>query len=354
MTVLGKLLLAAAIICVPLHLAFASNTIPFARASADSSDGSVITVNWDAPDIRHVTVLISQDGRTFSATSRYEGKGTDHVTLRLPPAVRWYFKLVPDHGDPLVISDRSLHLSSVANFRDVGGYRTLDGHWVRMGVAYRSNALNAMTPADMKRAEMLGIKLVVDLRMDVERAHAPDVSIAPQISDNVLADKQAKFGATAKDPPPASGEAASELVKKAYRDFVDLPSARVAYHNLFERLSDPASLPTVFHCTAGKDRTGWAQAVLLTILGVSRPTIATDYELTDRYLAPQAGLVARTFAQGTAPVAAQTMMRADPAYLDAAFAEVATQYGSFDNYLRRGLHLDDKTLAAIRKNFLSE
>lgn len=346
----------AALFCTAPHAALASGTIPFVSAWADSPDGNIITLVWDAPGVRHVRVLASRDGQRFADKPRFEGGGAGHVTLTLPPEARWYFELVPDHGNPLVIADRSLHLSSVANFRDVGGYRTADGHWVKMGVAYRTNALNAMTAQDMTRVETLGIKIVCDLRMDSERVRSPDpeIATAKEISDNVLADEQAKFQAVANSGTAAKAAAAdaTERMKHAYRDFVDLGSARAAYHDLFERLSDPANLPTVFHCTAGKDRTGWAQAVLLTILGVPHDIIVKDYELTDRYLAPQASSVTRTFAPGISAVATQKMMAADPAYLDAAFAEVAARYGSFDNYLHRGLSLNDKTLAAIRQNFL--
>jgi protein-tyrosine phosphatase len=139
----------------------------------------------------------------------------------------------------------------------------------------------------------------------------------------------------------------------AYREFVDLGSAQQAYHDVFERLADPAALPTIFHCTAGKDRTGWAQAVLLTILGVPRDTILKDYALTGRYLAPQRQIVAARLTPGMGGGATRIFLAADPAYLRVAFSEVSARYHRFDNYLHQGLKLSDATLASIRHNFLT-
>jgi protein-tyrosine phosphatase len=107
-------------------------------------------------------------------------------------------------------------------------------------------------------------------------------------------------------------------------------------------------LPTVFHCTAGKDRTGWAQAVFLSILRVPRSTIVEDYLLTNEFMQ---GDALESVRQSIG--AARSKVIANPAALDAAFDQVAKEFGSFDRYLHQGLHLSDVTLAALRKNFLA-
>jgi protein-tyrosine phosphatase len=139
------------------------------------------------------------------------------------------------------------------------------------------------------------------------------------------------------------------LEERIYRDFVRLSSARKAYRSLFERLADPNTLPTVFHCTAGKDRTGWAEAVFLTMLGVPRLTVLRDYELTNEYLRGDALKSVRQSMSQSKP----TALLANPAALEAAFDQVIQDYGSFDEYFRQGLHLSDATLAAIRRIFLA-
>jgi protein-tyrosine phosphatase len=150
--------------------------------------------------------------------------------------------MVPDRGDPLIIADRSLHLATAANFRDPGGYRTADGKWVRMG-------LGAMMARGGSQTGNAG-------------------------------QQYAAVHQTANSSQPAAGGGSrQEFEQRIYRDFVRLASARAAYRLLFERLADPKALPTVFHCTAGKDRIGSATAVFLTILGVPRQTIVQDQRL---------------------------------------------------------------------------
>jgi protein-tyrosine phosphatase len=347
-----------------------TSTIPFEAADVASPDGRVFVVSWRAPRIHAVRIFAGTDPAHVDTDHPVaKGAGNGEVTLStLPSAPRWYFELRPDHGEPLVVADRSLHLTTAANFRDAGGYRTADGKWIRMGLVYRSNGIEHLTDDELAEIERLKIKLVCDLRTAEEIRRNPD-RVPPGItavSADVLADDAdlihamiagagtgtapAALQTPAANPQSAGGSAAPDLQLRIYRDFVRLASARKAYRSLFERLADPAALPTVFHCTAGKDRTGWAQAVLLTILGVPRTTIVRDYELTNDYLQ---GDALKSVRQSTSQATTSVRLRADPKALDAAFDEVMQDYGSFDNYLRQGLQLSDYTLAAIRGNFLT-
>jgi protein-tyrosine phosphatase len=334
--------------------------IPFDMANVTSPDGHVFVISWHAARVHHVRIFAGTDPTDIgSAHEVADGTGTGHVTVsNLPAEPRWYFKLVPNRGDPLVVADRSLHLTTAANFRDAGGYRSANGRWVRMGLAYRSNGIEHLTDDELAQVDKLNIKLVCDLRT-VEEAHrGPDrvPKDAADVSADVLADDADLIhtmiaGGGAQNGSAARQNAVSrhELEQRVYRDFVRLASARKAYRLLFERIADPAALPTIFHCTAGKDRTGWAEAVFLMILGVPRATIVQDYELTNDYLRGDALKSVRESMSQSTP----TRMVADPSALDAAFDEVMTDYGSFDSYLSQGLHLSDATLAAIRKIFLA-
>jgi protein-tyrosine phosphatase len=331
----------------------AAPAIPFESAGV-SSDGHDFLVSWRAEGIGHIRILAGTDPQHIG-TDRPVGSGGasgQAAVSALPPAPRWYFELQPDRGAPLVIADRSLHLSTAANFRDAGGYRTEDGKWVRMGLVYRSNGLEHLTDDELAEIEGLKIKLVCDLRTREEIQRGPDRAPAgsAELSADVLADDadllhSIMTGAA----PPQTAPSTEGLEERIYRDFVRLPSAQKAYRALFERLADPAQLPTVFHCTAGKDRTGWAQAVFLTILGVPRATIVADYLLTNDYLRGEALNSVRKSVSGSAAA----KLVANPAALEAAFDQVTKQYGSFDRYLRDGLQLSDATLAALRRNFLA-
>lgn len=325
-----------------------TTAIPFDDARVTSADGRIFTISWHADRVSHVRIYA---GVNFTAVGRNrevgDGRGSGRITVSdLPAEPRWYFELVPDRGQSLIIADRSLHLSTAANFRDAGGYRNAGGQWVRMGLAYRSNGIEHLAPDELDRLQALDLKLVCDLRTREEAQRGPDR--IPQgladISADVLADDADLIHAMI-----AGEHTQRDLERRVYRDFVRLKSARTAYHLLFERLSDPKSLPTVFHCTAGKDRTGWAEAVLLTILGVPRATIRRDYELTNGYLSGAGLKSVRQAFSG----AARGKVTADPAALEAAFDEVTRDYGSFDNYLHSGLELTEDTLESIRANFLA-
>jgi protein-tyrosine phosphatase len=336
----------------------AASHIPF-TAAAVSASGPDFVVSWRADHIQHVRILAATDPDHFDPERLVaEGSESGQATVStLSAAPRWYFKLQPNRGEPLVIADRALHLVTAANFRDAGGYRTSDGRWVRMGLVYRSNGIEHLSDAELKQIENLHIKLVCDLRTDEERLRAPDrvPGGATDISADVLAGDADLIhsmiaGGSAATGVPASPLSKEDLEERIYRDFVRLPSARKAYSMLFERLADPTQLPTVFHCTAGKDRTGWAQAIFLTLLGVPRSTVVEDYVLTNQYLQG----AALDSVHQSVRAASVPKITADPAALDAAFKEVAESYGSFGRYLHDGLHLSDATLAALHKNFLTQ
>ena len=181
----------------------------------------------------------------------------------------------------------TLGIASVPNLRDAGGYTTPDGSMVRRGLAYRSNQLNPISPDDMKRIAALGLKNDFDLRTAEERDAKPDQLPAgvKEVWLNVLADAKgmnvAEVEQVLRDPKAANaalgdGKASAEFVK-TYREFITLPSANAAFRKLFVDMGKKDQLPALYHCTTGKDRTGWASAALLTLLGVPEDKVYEDY-----------------------------------------------------------------------------
>ena len=258
--------------------------IPFTEATVTSDK-----LAWTAPGATAVDVYGGTDPANIARSQPVgHGAATGNVTVAAPSAApRSYFELVPDHGAPLVIADRSLHLASAPNFRDAGGYRTTDGKWVRMGLLYRSDQLDRLSPADLATLHGDNIHLVCDLRTDVERKQGMDR--LPEGAQAMIADVAGGDGASSGIAKLLSGGGNPEMVLgngrgvqfmiDANRQFVESATAKAAYKALFERLADPKMLPATFHCTAGKDRTGWAEAVFLSIMGVPRDVIMKDYLL---------------------------------------------------------------------------
>ncbi|WP_406088240.1 tyrosine-protein phosphatase [Kitasatospora purpeofusca] len=329
--------------------AVARHAIPFTSATATQQADGSFTLSWTAPGARNVTVYAGTDPddiRHRKAVARGTGSATVTVT-GLAAADRWFFELVPDRGAPLVVADRSLHLASAPNFRDAGGYRTADGRWVRTGVVYRSGDLSKLTDQDLAKLRRLGVRTVFDLRTPGEQKTAPDriPAGATAVNANVLgvADTGA-FNVT-------SPQAAVQAMVDAERTMVSADSARTAYHSVLNALVERNDENVLFHCTAGKDRTGWASAALLTALGVPRETVEADYLASNTYRAAE---IAATLAQ--LPPAYQAIYKplldVRSEYLAAGFDEVQRKFGSFDGYLKSGLGLDQRDLRDLRSQLL--
>lgn len=252
----------------------------------------------------------------------------------------------------------TLPLQGAPNFRDLGGYQTEDGRRVKPGMLFRSDQLDRLTDADLAAMEGLRLAYVVDLRTESERAREPDRlprGAKPVVLD-VSADADGSLGGDMRKAQAAIAAGRGvELLEAANRDFVSLPSAKTSYRAFVALVAAPATGPLVYHCTAGKDRTGWASAVLLSILGVPRERIYYDYLASNAYLAQKnAGILASLKASGAPidPANLEPVLGVRRAYLDSAFAEVDRVYGSMDAYVRKGLGLSDAQIETIRRKYL--
>jgi protein-tyrosine phosphatase len=344
-----------------------TEAIPFTAATVtQTADG--FDVKWAAPSSAGAAKVYAGTDPSAVGTDHPVGKGksTDSSQVTgLTAAPRWYFELVPTRGGSLVVADRSLHLASAPNFRDAGGYRTTDGRWVKMGKLYRSDQLDKLTDADTATVEALGIKLVCDLRSAYERGKGADKEIAGATNeqfDVVGADsadltktltEAVTSGSPEKQQELFGNGKAEQILIDGGRSLVSSASARAAYTAMFARLEDPAYLPGVFHCTAGKDRTGWAAAAMLTALGVPRSTVMADYLLSNDSLKAENDA---TLAQTKAlidPALLAPLLGVQKSYLDASFAEVKAKYGTFDKYLAKGIDVDARAKAKLQQELLA-
>ncbi|MFE3544435.1 tyrosine-protein phosphatase [Nocardia sp. NPDC059177] len=223
--------------------------------------------------------------------------------------------------------ERSLGLSGVPNARDAGGYRTTDGHWVRTGLVFRSGALDKATPEDLARLSALGVTVVDDLRTAYERSLA---------ADKVPAGATVHAHDVIGQAPPLILAGALFGGEGMYRAFITAPGANQAFAAVL-RAVVAADGGVLYHCSAGKDRTGWTSAVLLTLLGVDRATVTADYLLSNTY-------------RNAAPGDPLNGVQAE--WLDAAFDQVNQSYGSFDAYVRQGIGLSDEEISALRTAML--
>ena len=266
---------------------------------------------------------------------------------------------------------RTLGLAAAPNARDLGGYRTADGRTVRRGVALRADALSRLKDADLDVLTALGVRTVIDLRGLNEVAEngadrLPEgggvrlvaLPVYAAEHDIYLSLREVLAGQDAVAQQALLGNGGAErIMTEMYRWFVTDPGIRSLFADAVRLLADPDATPVLFHCTAGKDRTGWTAAILLTALGVDRDTVYADYLLTNERSAALTERIMEMFRSNAVmedPTLMMPVIRAEAAYLDAAFAAVAEGWPSFDAFLTDGLGLEPETSAALRKNLLTD
>ncbi|ORL32848.1 tyrosine-protein phosphatase [Prescottella equi] len=242
-------------------------------------------------------------------------------------------------ADP--VTPTAIRLEGAKNFRDIGGYETSDGRTVRSGLVYRANKLSSLTDADLAKLTAANVTLDVDLRNMWERRDDPDrlpEGVRYQVADVVSFEYGIAFhefvpltlGRALIDAAVTGSSDIGQSI--GYPFMVTYRGADVAFRDLLTAIAGNADGATVFHCSAGKDRTGWGTAVLLSLLGVPKATVYHDFLASNTYL-------------GRADAV-------EKSWLDAAFAQVDRLYGGVDNYVRTGLGVDQQTIDTLRARLL--
>lgn len=248
-------------------------------------------------------------------------------------------------------SMRQVKLQGAINFRDLGGYATQDGHHVKWKEIYRSADISKLSDSDLAIVKARAIVDVVDLRGVGESGRAPDrlnpgtgYILCPAGSDQDLAAWMKQISTL------TSGGDSMMVVYYSNTAFL---AAR--YKPFFGKLLEvPGDKALLFHCTAGKDRTGIGAALLLYALGVPYATIVNDYVATNYYRSQdnQQRIQQMTQVMHVNQQVASDLMAAKKQYLDATFDAINKQYGSVDNFLKTQIGLDDAKLQTLRTKYL--
>lgn len=269
--------------------------------------------------------------------------------------------------------ERILRIDGVINFRDLGGYQTADGNSVKWGRVYRSAQLDRLTEQGIVQMIKLDVKTVIDLRFEEETARYPTIRDAfPNASiiawqdesqGETFAQQSSDMKFSWRDSLDSNDPA---MVREAMR--VNYPKKLYSHHAIYRKMLlsiIDGNAPLVFHCAAGKDRTGVAAALILSLLGVSDETIVDDYLLTqqeigkltqtwlaggatdnDQYQDFQSKLAKRP-AELVAPIFA-----ADIEYIKTLLEYVNNEYGSFEQYAITQLKLDASQIEDLRGELL--
>lgn len=252
------------------------------------------------------------------------------------------------------IDSRFILLEGGRNFRDLGGLRTADGHGVKSGLFYRSGPLGSLTEQGRADFARLQVTRIVDLRTTDERSHdaysqkdtfggaywARDYGMS-------LGDMRSLFS----DPAKLTAENMRGMMTMAYRT---MPREQApAYRELFASLVAGKG-PVVVNCTAGKDRTGIAAALVLTALGVPYETVRADFLLSNG--APGMNTLGGSLPSALSRLPADVtapLIGVEGVYLDTAFAALRQDYGSVDAYLQKELGVGPRERAQLRRRMLA-
>lgn len=240
-----------------------------------------------------------------------------------------------------------LPLQGGSNFRDLGGYRTADGRLVRRGAVFRSAHLGGLTDEDRTALGTIGVRTIVDLRGVNEAAETPHriegvtcrivgAHIEPGVGDKIRG---------AVEDGTASPHLMMQFLTDHYRDYPR--RCAPGFRTLFATLSDGVHRPLVFHCTAGKDRTGFASALLLSLLGVPWQTVVEDYLRTNELWTGHIGRYPELDIDTRAAI-----IEARTPYLEAAFEVVRNDFGTPEAFAEKALGLGPSERERLKRDLL--
>ncbi len=322
------------------------------RWSGAPATGRYRVYTGSSPDSIDRSTLLAEL-RGDSATKSVTISGVDRVT-------RHYFELVETStGESRIVAERLLPVEGANNFRDLGGYATRDGRRVRWGLLYRSDHLADLSERGLRYLEHLGVRLLCDFRGPGEREEDPNrlpAENGPRTVELSIADES--FDPDELRRRILSGDLADvaldQILVEGNRKFATVYRDR--YRTLFELLKHAGNLPLLIHCTAGKDRTGFAAALILFALGVPEETVFRDFLLSNVYRADhtEKTLTALRYLSlfRTDPEDVRPLLEVRREYLQAAFDAIRSEYASLDHYLRDGLGLSDTERVALKARLL--
>jgi len=321
-------------------------------------------ISWQGPQAgKRVAIYISDNphyfyyqqdlGKPLLETTQHQ------IIINNPnPSARHYFYLHSEDDESIILAERQIPLEGTPNFRDIGGYKTLDGRHVKWGHIYRSSKLSALSDSDISYIETLGNMLVCDFRKPLEREIEPsqlgnnhphqieDLPVTPGSSSSFM--DNLHNGIIAVDD-------SQSFMQSINRDFVI--NQMNQYAKMFDLLLAHDS-QLLIHCASGKDRTGFAAALILDVLGVSEESIIYDYLLTNQYIPIEKEIdrISSAFTDESGDAIADSVLRPlveiKASYIQACFDEINQRFPSKQAFYAEALNLDGSKLLQLRERYL--
>lgn len=256
-----------------------------------------------------------------------------------------------------MIENRDIKMDKIFNMRELGGLTTNDNRMVKHGLIYRSSRLSSASEDDIKKLQSFKIERVFDYRSYEEALHDADPSINDMIiyivpalkadlMDTDVANTQAFF-------QKYGSEALTNFYQLGLKMYASLPFDNLAYKMVFNAMKDKQAIPFLHHCTAGRDRTGLASALILKLLDVNEDEIMADYLLSNEKLKDFYYIMLDPYVKDD-NVKQQVIdaINLKPDYLQAAYKSILEKYQSFDEYFLQEYGIDEKLKKQIQANYL--
>ena len=249
---------------------------------------------------------------------------------------------------------RLLPMDGAFNTRELGGYKTTDGKSVKWGMLFRSDKLSDISENDQLYLHSLGIKRIVDFRSEGEKTEDPD--IIPEGINYIETPINVDGAMRSKIEAVLKGETNKEVksfLVDANKEFVTNYTS--VYEDFLRGLIDEDG-PTLFHCTAGKDRAGFAAAITLIALGVSKEDVIEDYMKTNIFTKDKIDemidkIKLMSLYQADAEIL-RPLIGVERIYIETAFKTAEEKYGSLENFIREGLNISDEEIQILRNKFI--
>jgi len=297
----------------------------------------------------------------------------DSILFEKPKSDSRLYYVVTDGENSYVVSNRKISLNGTFNTRDFGGYKGHEGRMVKWGIFYRSDALGKLSKNDEEILTGLGIKTIVDFRSVAEVVSEPDVIFAGANYLNLT--PNAELAQLASGSVATDKEKVEKLIKVSeteagrtnlksrlnemeiqMRDLVSQPDVNKKYQEYLELFLEPSNTPIIHHCRGGKDRAGFATVIMLLVLGVEKEIVMKDYMLTKEFMAKRNERRMEEYKQYTdnefVLAYLSSLMQTKQEYLEASFDEMLKISGSFSQYLKERLNMDEQKISIIRENYL--
>ncbi len=289
--------------------------------------------------------------------SRREAAGRESALIGgLPAAQRHFFRLSDNYGNTVLAAERRLVMDGAPNFRDFGGYPAAHGRRVKWGYLFRSGDLCGLSDRDLALLSSLELDLICDFRRTEEQLNEP--SRLPEGRRPLLVSLPIVPGSNraAIDHVGADQHSPDRMVEfmiSINRDFASTQASTFA--QMFREILDLEDSRLLLHCAAGKDRTGFAAAIILLTLGVPRAVVMRDYLLSGEFFQPALELTRARAKYGLEHLdgyAVTPMLEVREVYLDAALRVIDEGYIGLDAYLEEALNLGSAELAELRRRYL--